>query len=113
MAWMKRLWTWLTITHFGILSIVLIFVGAGVITWGIVGEPKWVFAVGLALFAGGILWLVAGSKSDAVTPPAPVGPGETPIEPNLPTGEVTVRPVDDAPAEDDFMGDITYRGDRQ
>lgn len=110
MAWFAKLWLWLKLTHFGILAIVLIFAGAGVIAWGILGEPKWLFPIGLVLFAIGFLWMTAGSKSDAVTPPAPVGPGETPIEPDVPTGEVDFPT--DAPIEDDSPGGELYRGDR-
>jgi hypothetical protein len=111
MAWLKRVWTWLVITHFGILSLVIMFAGAGVITWGIVGEPKWLFPIGLVIFLAGIVWMTADAKSDAVTPPAPVGPGETPVEPNVPTGEIDSPPY--APTEDGGPGGELYRGDNR
>jgi hypothetical protein len=110
-AWLKRLWAWLVITHFGIFALVLMAAGAAVVAWGVIGEPKWLFPIGLVVFILGLVWMTAGSKSDAVTPPAPVGPGETPIEPDVPTGEIE-SPID-APIEDDGPGGEVYKGDNR
>lgn len=96
---------WLRITHFGILALVLMFFGAVLIAWGVAFTPQWLFPIGLSMFAASLLWIVAGNKSNEVTPPAPVSPDCEPVEGDVPKGEVDpVSPPEDTGGESSTGG---------
>jgi hypothetical protein len=61
---MKKLWDYLVATKFRIFSIVALFGGAVIAAFAAYGETKWLWAVALLLFFGGIMWLMSGTAAN-------------------------------------------------
>jgi hypothetical protein len=65
MTKLRNLWDYLVVTKFRILSLVMLLAGAVAVAFAAAGPPttKWLWGLGLALFFGGMMWLMSGTAA--------------------------------------------------